>query len=258
MCVRPLYLPDGQAIACRHCWACRKKRRDDLAGRCMAESQTATSSHSLTLTYAGDVVGSVVLIYQDVQRAFKRLRSAGFPLRYLVVGEFGERKKRAHWHLVAHWQGPVPDLPPVGRFGGVRWWPHGHVHNRGWSGSSAARYVTKYMLKDLYNERRAARFAMSKKPPLGYEYFIKLADEQVERRALPRDLHYRFPGDMNRAGRPYIYTLQGRMAEMYLDRLAVSWRLRWGEPMPETGLTLEKFYDPIARAEMEAESWSGG
>ena len=68
----------------------------------------------VTLTYKGDVPGSVTLLTADVQKFVRSLRKAGHKVRYMIAGEYGERKGRAHWHAVLFFKGKVPSLP-IGR-----------------------------------------------------------------------------------------------------------------------------------------------
>lgn len=261
MCIKPRYEPYTQSlVACRHCWACRKNRVDDYVGRGLAESLTAAGVSVLTLTYAGDVPGAVLLLHYDVRKFFMRLRKAGYPLRYILAGEHGSRHNRAHWHVIIYWQKAVPNgLPVFGEFGDwvidqglgrkpVRPWPHGHVHSMRFSVSSL-RYTIKYLLKDQDLETSVSRFSLSKRPLIGLPFFFRQADEMIEKRVLPRDLFYTFADVLDRHGKPYRFHLRGRAAERYLDRFEIGWRLRWLEPPPLSDYLLERYHFPIARKE---------
>lgn len=262
MCVRPVYLPqeiyddpDGRGVPCRKCWACRRNRIYDWVGRCLGETVTSSDYTILTLTYAGDVPGSVLLLYSDVQRMLWLLRRHGFSCRYIVSGEHGTRWGRAHWHIAIFWQGLSPPLPNLNEFGQWRYWPHGHVHNRK-ADSAGLAYILKYMQKDISLDNSVVRFAMSKKPPLGLPYFKRIADEMVERRIMPQSFDYSFPGVVDRKGRLRQFQLRGRMRELYLDRFAVSWRLRWSEQPPPNAFISEKHLDSIAKGEMDDQDFA--
>ena len=121
MCISPRTLRDGTQVVCRECWRCRRARVDDVIGRCIAEMRTTpVGVHSVSLTYGRDRDESsvtygeaeheraVVLTYSDVQKLMKLLRVNGYPCRYLVVGEYGSRKGRAHWHAIFFWTKRVP------------------------------------------------------------------------------------------------------------------------------------------------------
>lgn len=106
MCEAPNKLPDGTLVACRECKQCSGRKIDDWTGRCIAESQAALRTFSITLTYGRDAsnnpdhIRAAVLTYSDVQKYFKRLRASGYVVRYFAVGEYGSEKGRAHWHLI--------------------------------------------------------------------------------------------------------------------------------------------------------------
>lgn len=250
MCVSPRFEPfTGGLVACRHCWACRKARVDDYVGRGLAERETAAGVSVLTLTYAGDVPGAVLLLHYDVRKFFMRLRKAGYPLRYILAGEHGSRHNRAHWHVIIYWQGSVPsELPPLGEFAHWRFWPHGHVHSMVFSVSSL-RYTIKYLLKDQDLETSVSRFSLSKRPLIGLPFFFSQADAMIEKRALPRDLFYTFADVLDRHGKPYRFHLRGRAAERFLDRFEIGWRLRWGEPPPLSQYLIDRYHVPIGRKE---------
>lgn len=115
MCISPNLLSDGQSVACRKCWQCLEHKIDNWVGRCIAESKTSVASAFITLTYGRDEHGNeshvraAVLTYSDVQKYFKQLRNRGVKLRYLVVGELGSAKGRAHWHVLVFFPKTVPD-----------------------------------------------------------------------------------------------------------------------------------------------------
>lgn len=60
----------------------------------------------ITLTYSDEHLKSPKLVYEDWQNFMKKLRKLqNDPMRVMVVGEYGEKNKRPHWHaLVFNWQ----------------------------------------------------------------------------------------------------------------------------------------------------------
>lgn len=116
MCNSPNILRDGNLVACRKCSQCRDFRVQTWVGRCIAESKTAVATTTLELTYGRDENGNeshpraAILTYSDVQRYFKQLRNRGFPARYLITGEMGSKKGRAHWHGIVFWQKAIPTI----------------------------------------------------------------------------------------------------------------------------------------------------
>lgn len=260
MCLSPQILVDKKtkarvSVACRGCEVCRRNRKNDLIGRCLAEQSTASRSLAVTLTYAGDGPESVVLRYSDIQKMLKRLRKADFKVRYICAGEYGTKKGRAHWHAVLFFYGKSPDVyiaqgdnDPAGR---INWefWPHGFSYFQEPDASGFA-YVTKYALKQDGNDGESRSFSCSKKPPLGYRFFMRLADDIVERGLPVHSPEYAFAGVMDRNGKTRRYWLQGRMREKFLDRYYTMWRMQYGNEPPWSDFLLEGYLDKIERKRM--------
>lgn len=223
MCVSPNKLPSGILTGCRDCWQCRQTRLDDWVGRGIAESKTATACNAITLTYGkGDHARAAVLTYSDVQKYFKRLRKAGFPCAYIVAGEYGSMKARAHWHLIIYWLDAVPPHQLRKRVDD-QYWPHGHVF---WDkvDHASLRYVLKYILKDQADAEKQSFFMMSKKPPIGARYFAGRAQTYVNQSLAPQDLNYTFPEITDKHGKRKFFRLVGRSAEMFLEEYIWRWR----------------------------------
>lgn len=267
MCIARITLANGVSAACHECWQCRERAVNDWVGRCIAERKTSVAAHSVSLTYGRDRrVGSpdheraVILTYSDVQKFLKLFRRHGFPVRYLVAGEFGGKKGRAHWHILLFWQKRVPpgielgksmwNLPRYDEETGEQakddkgndayWWPHGfsfweELH------AGSARYAVKYLQKDMGDELRQGHMSVSKKPPLGAKYFRLLAERYVEQGLSPRTLEYAFPEVKRRkgkrAGQVVPFMLGGRSAELFLDHFVEAWAAkRPGVPRPPSEL----------------------
>lgn len=273
MCVNPMKISDVGFVACRECWQCRETKIDDWVGRNIAESKTASASHVVTLTYGqdrttGDIdhIRAAVLTYSDVQKYLKYLRADGFPVRYFVVGEYGSMKGRAHWHIIMYWQGPVPDHVLRENFM-EKHWPHGWSY---WDKSSpeAIRYACKYLLKDAADEEQQGWGPMvSKKPPLGHEFFRQLAEQYLEQGLSPQSLFYSFP-DVRRvpkalrakthkqfreAARPVQFRMTHKTAENFLSYFIDIWREAHNDDPPRSEVvwaylhgTLEEYWAAIA------------
>lgn len=212
MCEDGIKLETGAVVACRKCNQCQQAKILGWVGRCCAEAQHATGVSSLTLTYDDATAGQsrgVFLFYSDVQRLFKRLRRAGYPLRYVVAGEYGEQKARAHWHCLIFWQGKIPDLPPMDEekqhwsfwnTGGRSPKPMGFVYHQRPDGAGM-HYVVKYLQKQ--QGQRVAEFRQSRKPAIGSRYLIERA-EKIARDGMEfHDFTYAVPGDRTRNGAPF-------------------------------------------------------
>lgn len=249
MCLAPITLQDRTQVACRHCEWCRSNRLNDLVGRCIAEQCTASSSYSVTLTYGGDGPESAILRYADVQLMLKRLRKDGYTVRYICAGEYGSKKGRAHWHIILFFYGRAPQIPIESRFD-WSFWPHGFVYfqNPDYKGF---RYVMKYALKQIDDKGAVKSLSMSKKPPLGYQFFMQLASDMVKRGLALYNPEYSFAHVRDHEGRPRKYWLQGRMAEMFCEEYCRLWRDAYAKEPLYTDWLYERYLDPIARKEMD-------
>jgi hypothetical protein len=235
MCRTPNRLDDGTEVACRKCWQCKRNRVNDLVGRCIAESKFSYKTYAVTLTYANDAgVNAVTLVYKDVQDMMKRLRKR-YKVRYIVAGEYGTAKGRAHWHIVLFFKAEAPKIEQDVR---VDWkyWPHGfsYFQQPDWKGFQ---YVLKYVLKDSDLDSADSHLAMSKKPPLGYEFFNELAKTHVEQAVIPRSYLYKVGGVKKDNGTEKVFMMQGKTRENFMNAFKDGWIQKYGkEPQSE-------FYD---------------
>jgi len=270
MCVSPSLLQNGVQVGCRWCWQCRSNMVSDWVGRNIAETETATVSYAVTLTYGrswdglADHLRSVLLTYSDIQKMLKRMRKAGYLVRYIVAGEYGSELGRAHWHGVFHFYGAtLPswegehlewDQDQWDRVGGIHipeWIdpadgdrPMGHVHIKK-ATYAHTRYALKYLLKDTGDDKSQTKLAMSRKPPLGHTYFTSMARDTAEAGLAPQDLKYYFnvrkmSGEVEKKQ----FLLTGRMAEVYITTYLRAWEeLRPGQPRPRSEVvdTYEEF-----------------
>lgn len=252
MCLNPRRLNNGIEVGCRCCWQCNARYVDDWVGRCIAESQDAVAATAVTLTYGPDEAGRVdheraaLLTYSDVQLYLKRLRRAGYPLRFVAAGEFGSEKGRAHWHLILFWQKKVPPHEQAARFND-QFWPHGFSY---WEDSSPAgiRYLCKYLAKDVRATERQRCFVMSRFPPLGAKFFAKLALKYVEQGLAPQDQFYFFPDVLDQNGAPCQFYLRGASLDLYCAAYLRQWAARWGTHPPASDV-IEAYQDRQANVE---------
>lgn len=260
MCIRPNRLDDGVEVACRECWQCRKRRVDDLIGRCIAESKYSKKTYAITLTYAQDAgVNAVTLVYKNVQDFLKRLRKK-YKCRYIVAGEYGSAKGRAHWHIIVFFKDNVPDVQENKR---VEWkyWPHGFSYFQypDWKGFE---YVLKYVLKDQDSRSADAHLAMSKKDmqwceqsqkmkmqgaPLGYQYFNWLADEHVRQGLAPQSYFYKFGGIRDYKNREKTFMMTGKTKENFMERFLQKWMEKY-EADPRSEI-VDEYLDYVTEIE---------
>ena len=165
-------------VGCGQCMPCRIAARRVLVTQLMLEARTAPGAF-VTLTYDDEHLPAEGLRKRDVQLFLKRLRKAVAPLRirYLAVGEYGERTGRAHYHLCLFGVEDLLWLDSIMR--GL--WPFGFVSVGSLTIASAnycAGYVTKKMTSrsDTRLDGRMPEFSLrSTRPGLGARAFSQIA-----------------------------------------------------------------------------------
>lgn len=167
----PLELP------CSRCIGCKLDRARAWSIRIMHEAQLYDSNLFVTLTYENSRVGKgswradwrvLSLEYRDFQLFMKKLRKRArkelcvnlvngrTPVRFFVSGEYGSRRKRAHWHAIL-FNCRFPDQQRLinGTSRSVmceKLWNQGNVVIGDVTPRSAA-YVAGYTLKKVYGQR---------------------------------------------------------------------------------------------------------
>lgn len=103
-CYHPLYLRERQVtVGCGRCIGCRLEYARQWSVRCMHEASLNECNSFVTLTYSDERLppyGSLVKAH--VSSFMKRLREAYAPrkVRFFASGEYGERSKRPHYHIL--------------------------------------------------------------------------------------------------------------------------------------------------------------
>lgn len=247
---------EQQPVACRQCWRCKQNRLNDYIARAMAEAAYSSAVATVNLTYAPrDDLADRLLTPRHFQLFMKQLRNSGHKVRYLVAGEYGSLKGRAHFHAILFFSdlrnlasvrvpGPVPAYGAPGpfcreipskRMVHIREWPHGHV-TVDWSGSERAiRYVCKYLLAD---DKNSAWFSLSKKPALGAAFFAEKARLAAGLGVLPSSFNYLPPGGSR--DRPYMMT--GASRRDYMNAITTDPARR-----PEMSEWVQKSFDKLQR-----------
>lgn len=237
MCINPSYVWQTLGgewsktpVPCKLCWRCKRNRMRDYIGRALCEASVSQATCAITLTYAPrDDYADKILQPRHFQTFIKSLRNGGHKVRYLVAGEYGELKSRAHFHAVlffshlAPLQGRTitePGKPPVqcivpryikdydnpqdqqyapfcaecrsNKMLHIREWPHGHIQADWTADERAMRYVVKYILKD--KEDGQSWFSLSKKPTLGAGFFAEKAEAMNAASVVPNGFGYMPPG----------------------------------------------------------------
>lgn len=210
LCRNP-FIKDGFPFGCGNCMPCRLKRRRHWTHRILLESMTHQHNAFITLTYNDEKMprledGRGTLVRNHAALFLKRLRynisaspidsirSLGSP-RYFVVGEYGTKTHRPHYHMALF------NYRPCWRYSGSMFDKHmtccpqcdllykswnspeeqGFVHSGRITVRSAAyisSYTTKKMTKadDQRLQGRYPEFAQpSLRPGLGADYMHEVA-----------------------------------------------------------------------------------
>jgi len=253
---------------CGSCWQCRENYVNDWVGRCLCEAATSEISVTLSLTYAPpqnkqDFSHRVVNPYH-FQLFMKRLRKAGHKVRYLVAGEYGDLKDRAHFHAILFFKKlkdqktPAPKLENRQAFAAdytiaqplargmpqqdmchIREWPHGHV-KADWSCSEkSVRYCCEY-IKPRDGAKKTAWSSCSKKPALGFDWFAEKAARNIEWGVMPSTFEYMPPG-----GAPgKVYLMTGATRRDYLNLI-----VRDRSKRPQMSKLVRATFDKLERQE---------
>lgn len=182
-CPRPATVPYRGAVPCGQCMACRINRQRQWAARILLESSVHEQSVFITLTYDEEhlprdpVDFSLPSLHPpDTRNFLKRLRHRAGPFRYFLVGEYGDRTWRPHYHAVLFGLNEWYDARAVDDA-----WGAGHTSTAGLTRERAL-YVAHYTLKKLtspYDSRLGGRVPeyarMSRRPGLGVPALPALA-----------------------------------------------------------------------------------
>lgn len=182
-------------VACGRCMNCRVNRKRFWTGRMLMEwagwRRVGVPSVFGTLTYNDAHLPTVfdgishqsTLDPNDTRKWLMRWRKAYGPIRYFLVGEYGDVSQRAHYHFVFF-------NPPFGgsslQVAVEKTWtlngrPLGHVQISEMN-EARARYCAGYAVKklDKSNGKLGARYPefmrVSKLPPLGHQEVTAMRD----------------------------------------------------------------------------------
>lgn len=159
MCTAIWNHPNGYPVKCGQCVECRLAYSREWAIRITHEAQMRGSSCMLNLTYDDAHLPKFgQLVKSDLQKFFKRLRKNTGPFRYVAAGEYGDLRRRPHFHIALfgmdfagsrHEWGqsingdPTYISPEVSK----SWSLGGHVI--GSLNFESAAYISRYIMKKL-------------------------------------------------------------------------------------------------------------
>jgi len=163
-------------VPCGKCGFCLATKRSDWTTRLEYEAKCWVDKVFITLTYADPHLyyrsGISQLHKPHLQNYFKKLRKAGYKLRYYAVGEYGGQTFRPHYHVILF--GSVPEKLLREK------WDYGHVHIGQVEQASISyclKYVVNAKLPGMRNGREKPFATMSRKPGLGANYLTAAMKE---------------------------------------------------------------------------------
>lgn len=190
-------------VPCGQCSACRLNKAREWSCRIMNETVYHKNSVFLTLTYNDDSLpenGSISK--RELQLFLKRFRkSLPSLIRYFASGEYGDKSKRPHYHLIVFGVGVDDEV-----FNNKRYvksahgyqceldsWPYGMVFVGDVTYDSAC-YVAKYTLKKVRGKGAEEHYAnlgiepefslMSTHPGIGTQYMRDNRNRLCRRKCL--------------------------------------------------------------------------
>lgn len=160
MCLYPIRLTSG-LVGCGQCINCRINKQREWTGRILLEAQMYPVSSFVTLTlnpeHASWVKGPGNTVQSNLNKAdmdgfLNRLRKSGV-IKYFCVGEYGEKTKRAHWHLILFGFDPCVEETRITNAWKVDGESLGHSTIYDLNSSRAA-YCAQYVNKKLTKNHR--------------------------------------------------------------------------------------------------------
>lgn len=205
----------GQAYGCGQCLPCRINKRREWTHRIIIESHLHEHASFVTLTYSDDHLPECNSLQpRDTRNFLKRLRKASLhPIRYFIVGEYGELTHRPHYHGALYGVRPCEN--------GVthpkrccetcsnleRLWGHGRIYVGRLEPDSAA-YIAGYTVKKMTRkddprlDGRHPEFArMSLKPGIGADYMDEVASTVLQYNII--ETHGDVPGVLQHGKKKY-------------------------------------------------------
>lgn len=183
-CISPIYVRKVlKSVPCGKCAFCLKKAIDAWCLRLAHEMEDSSSAFFITLTYDDvHIPTHHELSKRDATLFIKRLRNRNPGIRYFLVGEYGSKGLRPHYHAVIFnllnleliTQSWVEEKPTNAPFGYTPP-PLGFIKgNRATMGR--IRYMVSYMAtpppSDLGDREPPFRL-MSRNPGIGHSYVAK-------------------------------------------------------------------------------------
>lgn len=146
---------------CGYCLSCRLHKSYEWAIRGYHEHSVSKfgTGEFVTLTFDDDYLPDT-LDYKFMQNFIKRVRKAGYSVRYMACGEYGEKTQRPHFHAILfgvrfpdriHFKTTPDGFKLYNSAALSKLWKFGHAVTGDISKDSIA-YVARYTLKKKYGK----------------------------------------------------------------------------------------------------------
>lgn len=173
-CVAPIVVQHPETklrseVACGQCRSCRLRRKLGWVGRLLLENRDHRISRFITLTYAED---PGVLDYYHFQLFMKRYRKEFGNVRFFVVGEYGGKTGRGHYHAILFGHAPEVRGFSVSL---RKVWDYGFCFD-GTVTKDSIGYVAGYCFKENYREGKVPFVRMSLKPGIGMDRIAEMGE----------------------------------------------------------------------------------
>lgn len=201
------------AVPCGKCVACRRRKQNEWAFRCLSEDRYSVSSFFIGLSYDDDNLpisglGEPTLVKQHLSKHIKYLRKDLGELKFFGCGEYGDTFGRPHYHYLLFLKSNI-DHESVKKAVQKRW-PYGFVDVNDGITPANAKYCAKYALKQVgfdYKDCVPPFALMSRRPGIGAQFRKDLPKDELRRRQ-QWHIHDQAgtPYVLPRYYRPYVYT----------------------------------------------------
>lgn len=168
-------------FGCGRCLHCRINKAREWTHRLLLEQRLHSDSCFVTLTYnEWHLPEDGKVCKETVQKFMKRLRKRAHPrkLRYYCIGEYGDVSSRPHYHFALFGlDGQLEGSMIKKAWRDIDDEEIGFVYVGDLSKDSA-RYMTKYITKNLRNEEneRLEFMTSSRRPGIGRGFVTKMAE----------------------------------------------------------------------------------
>ena len=201
------------SVPCGKCVACRRRKQNEWAFRCMAESRHSKSSYFVGLSYNDENLpisdlGQPTLIKEHLQKHIKSLRDDLGELKFFGCGEYGDTFGRPHYHYLLFLKEDVHESKV--RASIEKRWNKGFVDVDLGVTPANAKYCCKYALKQVgfdYGDCVPPFALMSRRPGIGKGFLdeINVQDFRERKQFVVHDVQGT-PYSIPRLYKEYIYT----------------------------------------------------